>query len=247
MRLIPHHQDDRHRREYRSPDGTWRVVRTRRPGGNRNERPRWEVHERPEAHAPWHCHAAFERRRDALVFLDTTVESTAALGQQPPLRPDRRQAQRLQVRRQMRGLDNRGRHPPPRRRRAIACLPLTSPVCPGTAAPRSPRAARESPILPHRHPRSRSSPAERPPNTTISGHLRAVPEDVRHRPQCRGSASPGMRLRIAAIAGAVERAGTAGSPVPRAAGRARRRLHDPRADRPELGDGPRRPPPPSRD
>ena len=32
MRLIPHHQDDRHRREYRSPDGTWRVVRTRRPG-----------------------------------------------------------------------------------------------------------------------------------------------------------------------------------------------------------------------
>ena len=56
MRLIPHHQDDRHRREYRSPDGTWRVVRTRRPGGNRNERPRWEVHE--------HCHAAFERRRD---------------------------------------------------------------------------------------------------------------------------------------------------------------------------------------
>ena len=50
MRLIPHHQDDRHRREYRSPDGTWRVVRTRRPGGNRNERPRWEVHERPVAH-----------------------------------------------------------------------------------------------------------------------------------------------------------------------------------------------------
>ena len=67
-------QDDRlGRREYRSPDGTWRVVRTRRPGGNRNERPRWEVHERPEAHAPWHCHAAFERRRDALVFLDTTT------------------------------------------------------------------------------------------------------------------------------------------------------------------------------
>ena len=88
MRLIPHHQDDRRRREYRSPDGTWRVVRTRRPGGNRNERPRWEVHERPEAHAPWHCHAAFERRRDALVFLDTTVvtpggESTAASAAPP--------------------------------------------------------------------------------------------------------------------------------------------------------------------
>ena len=88
MRLIPHHQDDRHRREYRSPDGTWRVVRTRRPGGNRNERPRWEVHERPEAHTPWHCHAAFERRRDALVFLDTTVvtpggESTAASAAPP--------------------------------------------------------------------------------------------------------------------------------------------------------------------
>ena len=74
MRLIPHHQDDSHgHREYRSPDGTWRVVRTRHPGGNRNERPRWEVHERPEDHAPWHCHAAFERRRDAMVFLDTTA------------------------------------------------------------------------------------------------------------------------------------------------------------------------------
>ena len=88
MRLIPHHQDDRHHREYRSADGTWRVVRTRRPGGNRNERPRWEVHEHPEAHAPWHCHAAFERRRDALVFLDTTVvtpggESTAASAASP--------------------------------------------------------------------------------------------------------------------------------------------------------------------
>ena len=54
MKLIPHHEDDKHgRREYRSPNGTWRVVRTRRPGGNRNERPRWEVHERHEAHAPW--------------------------------------------------------------------------------------------------------------------------------------------------------------------------------------------------
>ena len=89
MELIPHHEDDKHgRREYRSPNGTWRVVRTRRPGGNRNERPRWEVHERHEAHAPWHCHAAFERRRDALVFLDTTAvtprgESPAAAAATP--------------------------------------------------------------------------------------------------------------------------------------------------------------------
>ena len=50
--------------------------------------PLGEVHERPEAHAPWHCHAAFERRRDALVFLDTTVvtpggESTAASAAPP--------------------------------------------------------------------------------------------------------------------------------------------------------------------
>ena len=94
MKLIPHHPDDRHgRREYRSPDGAWRVVRTRRPGGNRNEQPRWEVHERPEDHAPWHCHAAFERRRDAVVFLDTTAvppggESTAAAAATPSnLRP----------------------------------------------------------------------------------------------------------------------------------------------------------------
>ena len=88
MKLIPHHQDDKHgRREYRLPDGTWRVVRTRRPGGNRNERPRWEVHERHEDHADWHCHA-FERRRDALVFLDTTAvtpggESTAVTAATP--------------------------------------------------------------------------------------------------------------------------------------------------------------------
>ena len=84
MRLIPHHQDASHGRpEYRSPAGTWRVVRTRQPGRNGNERARWEVHERPEAHASWHCHAAFKRRRDALVFLDTTAvvpggERTAA-------------------------------------------------------------------------------------------------------------------------------------------------------------------------
>ena len=74
MKLIPHHQGDKHgHREYRSPDGTWKVVRTRRSGGNRNERPRREVHERHERHADWHCHAAFERRRDPLVFLDTTA------------------------------------------------------------------------------------------------------------------------------------------------------------------------------
>ena len=74
MRLIPHHQDDKYGpREYHSPDGTWRVVRTRRPEGSRNDRPRWEVHERREGRAGgWHRHAAFERRRDALVFLDTT-------------------------------------------------------------------------------------------------------------------------------------------------------------------------------
>ena len=34
MRLIPHHQDDKYGpREYRSPDGTWRVVRTPGPEG----------------------------------------------------------------------------------------------------------------------------------------------------------------------------------------------------------------------
>ena len=66
MKLIPHHQDDKHDpREYRSPDGTWRVLRTRRPGGSRNDRPRWEVHERHEGRVDgW---------RDALVFLDTTA------------------------------------------------------------------------------------------------------------------------------------------------------------------------------
>ena len=39
MKLIPHHQDDKYDpREYRSPDGTWRVVRTR-PPGRKPERP----------------------------------------------------------------------------------------------------------------------------------------------------------------------------------------------------------------
>ena len=90
MKLIPHHQDDKAgRREYRSPDGTWRVVRPCRRGGN--ERPRWEVHERHEDHAGWHCRAAFERRRDALVFLDTTAatpggESTAVTTMAPKQR-----------------------------------------------------------------------------------------------------------------------------------------------------------------
>jgi len=71
MKLIPHHQDGEHsRREYRSPDGAWRVVRPRR---RRNERPRWEVHERAGRADGWRCHASFERRRDALVFLDTTA------------------------------------------------------------------------------------------------------------------------------------------------------------------------------
>ena len=95
MRLTPHHQDASHGRpEYRSPDGTWRVVRTRQPGRNGNERARWEVHERSEAHAPWHCHAAFERRRDALVFLDTTAvvpggERTAAAAAERNETPER--------------------------------------------------------------------------------------------------------------------------------------------------------------
>ena len=75
MKLIPHHQDDKYgRRDYRSPDGTWRVVRTLPPGRSRNDRSRWEVHERCEGGAGgWRHHAAFERRRDALVFLDTTA------------------------------------------------------------------------------------------------------------------------------------------------------------------------------
>ena len=80
MRLIPQHQDDKYGpREYRSPDGTWRVVRTRRPGGSRNDRPRWEVHERHEGRAGgWRHHAAFERRRAALVFLDTTAAASGS-------------------------------------------------------------------------------------------------------------------------------------------------------------------------
>lgn len=77
MKLLPHHEDGDNygRREYRSADGAWRVVR---PRFGRTERPRWEVHERRrEARAGWHRHAAFERRRDALAFLDTTAAAPA--------------------------------------------------------------------------------------------------------------------------------------------------------------------------
>ena len=83
MKLIPHHLDDNGhgRREYRSPDGAWRVVRPRRRG---NERSRWEVHERHEDRAGWHRHAAFERRRDALVFLDTTAAAGESVTTAPP-------------------------------------------------------------------------------------------------------------------------------------------------------------------
>ena len=84
MKLIPHHQD-----EYRSPDGAWRVLQTRRPGGSRNARPRWEVHERCEGRgAGWRHHAAFERRRDALVFLDTTAAASG--GESVTTAPGRR-------------------------------------------------------------------------------------------------------------------------------------------------------------
>ena len=90
MKLIPHHQDDKHgTREYRSSDGAWRVVQTRRPGGSRNARPRWEVHERCEGRgAGWRHHAAFERRRDALVFLDTTAPAGESVTAAPLRRPE---------------------------------------------------------------------------------------------------------------------------------------------------------------
>ena len=92
MKLIPHHLDDNEhgQREYRSPDGAWRVVRPRR---RRNERSRWEVHERHAGCASWRRQAAFERRRDALVFLDTSAvtpgENLAATTAAPKETPER--------------------------------------------------------------------------------------------------------------------------------------------------------------
>ena len=62
--IPPYHQDDNKdgRREYRSPDGTWRVVRPCRRGGNRKRTAHWEVHEPQRGTTPtWHCRAAFER------------------------------------------------------------------------------------------------------------------------------------------------------------------------------------------
>ena len=92
MKLIPHHQDDKYGlRDYHSPDGARRVVRTRRPGGSRNNRPCWEVHERHEDRAgSWDRHAVLERRRDALVFLDTTAAAPGRSGTAVTTAPPRR-------------------------------------------------------------------------------------------------------------------------------------------------------------
>ena len=112
MKLIPHHQDDKYGpREYRSPDGTWRVVRTRPPGRSRNDRSRWEVHERCEGRAGgWRHHAAFERRRDALVFLDTTAATPATNESVTTAPPRRRESHGITGRPGRRGTV------PPRRR-----------------------------------------------------------------------------------------------------------------------------------
>ena len=110
MKLIPHHQDGERRREYRSPDGAWRVVRPRR---RRNgERPRWEVHERGSRAGGWRCHASFERRRDALVFLDTTA--AAAEGESVTTAPPR-----------PRGLPQLSQEPPRSNRRPTPKGPTT--------------------------------------------------------------------------------------------------------------------------
>ena len=91
MKLIPHHQDDKYGpREYRSPDGTWRVVRTPRDDGRQNDRSRWEVHERHEDRVGgWHHHAAFERRRDALTA-PPKRRKTPELSQEPSQSSPRR-------------------------------------------------------------------------------------------------------------------------------------------------------------
>ena len=75
MKLIPHHQDDKYGpREYRSPDGTWRVVRTSPPAGagTPGHAGRFTNVART-ALAAGIITPPFERRRDALVFLDTTA------------------------------------------------------------------------------------------------------------------------------------------------------------------------------
>ena len=66
MKLIPLHGPGKNgTREYRTPDGLWRLIRTRTPAI------RWEVQQRTDT--GWLHSATFAKRRDARLFLEDTL------------------------------------------------------------------------------------------------------------------------------------------------------------------------------
>ncbi len=72
MKLTPRHEPGKNgRREYRTPDGRWRLVRTK--SGSQPNSARWEVHEATDKPDEWTSSAAFAKRRDARLFLEERV------------------------------------------------------------------------------------------------------------------------------------------------------------------------------
>lgn len=68
MKLTPLHGPGKNGpREYRTPDGLWRLIRTRTPAI------RWEVQRRSDT-AGWVRSATFAKRRDARLFLEDTLD-----------------------------------------------------------------------------------------------------------------------------------------------------------------------------
>ena len=72
MKLTPRHEPGKNgRREYRTPDGRWRLVRTQ--SGPQPNSARWEVHEATDQPEEWSPSAAFAKRRDAKLFLEERI------------------------------------------------------------------------------------------------------------------------------------------------------------------------------
>ena len=77
MKLTPRHEPGKNgRREYRTADGRWRLVRTK--SGPQPNSARWEVHEATDQPEEWSPSAAFAKRRDARLFLEERITQGTA-------------------------------------------------------------------------------------------------------------------------------------------------------------------------
>ena len=85
MKLTPRHEPGKNgRREYRTPDRRWRLVRTR--SGPQPNSARWEVHEATDQPEEWSPSAAFAKRRDARLFLEDRISQCTASRPKPAVR-----------------------------------------------------------------------------------------------------------------------------------------------------------------